>query len=194
MADHLNEFLSGIDFSVFSEYAEAHGRLVRYAKGESMVRRDCRCRYMGIVKEGYFKFVVQNTKDQEVVTGFSFAGDVITDYVRGFLFELPCPTSIVAGSDAVVLQVPINNVRRYILERKPDFIAETSSKLLQEAYNRYLDLLVKTPGERYAELKSRYPGMIESIPKQEIASYLGVSRRQLHRIRETDCDNESSKN
>ncbi|MDE6469319.1 MAG: Crp/Fnr family transcriptional regulator [Muribaculaceae bacterium] len=149
---------------------------------------------MGIVKEGYFKFIVQNTKDHEVVTGFSFAGDVITDYVRGFLFELPCPTSIVAGSDAVVLQVPINNVRRYILERKPDFIAETSSKLLQEAYNHYLDLLVKTPGERYAELKSRYPGMIESIPKQEIASYLGVSRRQLHRIRETDCDNESSKN
>lgn len=29
MVNHLNEFLSGIDFSVFNEYVEAHGRVVR---------------------------------------------------------------------------------------------------------------------------------------------------------------------
>lgn len=191
MANHLNEFLSGIDFSVFNEYVETHGRLVRYAKGECLVQRDCRCRYMGIVKKGYFKFVAVNSKAQEVVTGFSFEGDVITDYVRGFLFGLPCPTSIVAGSDAKVLRVTINDVRRYILERKSDFIADASSKVLQEAYTRYLDLLVKTPSERYADLANRYPGMIENIPMQEIASYLGVSRRQLLRIRETGDDSEN---
>ncbi len=191
MVNHLNEFLSGIDFSVFNEYVETHGRVVRYAKGECLVQRDCRCRYMGIVKKGYFKFVAVNSKAQEVVTGFSFEGDVITDYVRGFLFEQARPTSIIAGSDAEILRVAIKDVRRYILEHQPDFIAKTSSKVLQEAYSRYLDLLVKTPGERYSELVNRYPDMIKNIPMQEIASYLGVSRRQLLRIRETGDDSEN---
>ena len=42
--------------------------------------------------------------------------------------------------------------------------------------------LVKTPAERFHELVSRYPGVIHNLPIQEIASYLGISRRQLHRI------------
>lgn len=44
-------------------------------------------------------------------------------------------------------------------------------------------MLVKTPTERFRELVSRYPGVIHNLPIHEIASYLGISRRQLHRIR-----------
>ncbi len=47
-------------------------------------------------------------------------------------------------------------------------------------------MLVKTPAERFHELVSRYPGVIHNLPIQEIASYLGISRRQLHRIREAE--------
>ena len=36
---------------------------------------------MGVVKSGYFKYVALNSKGQEVATGFSFEGDVVTDYV-----------------------------------------------------------------------------------------------------------------
>ena len=46
--------------------------------------------------------------------------------------------------------------------------------------------LVKTPAERFHEFVSRYPGVIHNLPIQEIASYLGISRRQLHRIREAE--------
>lgn len=36
--------------------------------------------------------------------------------------------------------------------------------ILQEAYHRYLDCLVKTPAERYHALTTRYPGIIQNIP------------------------------
>ncbi|MBO5297369.1 MAG: hypothetical protein J6B03_07225 [Candidatus Homeothermus sp.] len=53
-------------------------------------------------------------------------------------------------------------------------------------------MLIKTPSERFHELVSRYPGVIHNLPIQEIASYLGISRRQLHRIREDESAAEAS--
>lgn len=52
--------------------------------------------------------------------------------------------------------------------------------------------LVKTPTERFHELVSRFPGVTHNLPIQEIASYLGISRRQLHRIREAESAADAS--
>ncbi len=188
----LNEFMTRIDLSVLNDYVAANGRSVVYAKGDRMVQQGRLCRYMGVVKSGYFKYVALNSKGQEVVTGFSFGGEVVTDYVQGFLYDQPSLTSIVAGCDAEVRRLSVIDARRFIIERHPGFVAEVSSNLLQEAYCRYLNMLVKTPAERFHELVSRYPGVIHNLPIQEIASYLGISRRQLHRIREAESATDAS--
>lgn len=52
--------------------------------------------------------------------------------------------------------------------------------------------LVKTPTERFHELVFRYPGIIHNLPIQEIAFYLGISHRQLHRIREAESGADAS--
>ncbi len=189
----LNEFMTRIDLSVLNDYVAANGKGVVYAKGDSIVQQGRLCRYVGVVKSGYFKYVALNSKGQEVVTGFSFEGEVVTDYVQGFLYDQPSLTSIVAGCDAEVQRVSVEDARRFIIERNPGFVAEVSSNLLQEAYCRYLNILVKTPTERFHELVSRYPGVTQKLPIQEIASYLGVSRRQLHRIREAENAADTSK-
>lgn len=182
----LNDFMTRIDLSVLNDYVAANGKDVVYAKGERIVQQECLCRYVGVVQSGYFKYMALNSKGQEVVTGFSFEGEVVTDYVQGFLYDQPSLTSIVAGCDAEVRRLSVVDARRFIIERNPGFVAEVSSNLLREAYCRYLNMLVKTPTERFQELVSRYPGVIHNLPIQEIASYLGISRRQLHRIREAE--------
>lgn len=184
--EQFNDFFEGMDLVAFHDYIAAYGKCVTYAKGEGLVMHGERCRHIGIVLSGYFKYVALNTKGQEIVTGFSFEGEVVTDYVRGFLFGAPCLTSIVAGCDAQVLRAPIETARCHLMESHPGVVSDVTSRLLQEAYRRYLDVLVKTPSERYRELMVRYPGMISQLPVQEVASYLGVSRRQLQRIRETE--------
>ena len=182
----LNDFMTRIDLSMLNDYVAANGRSVVYAKGDRIVQQSRLCRYVGVIKSGYFKYVALNSKGEEVVTGFSFEGEVVTDYVQGFLYDQPSLTSIVAGCDAEILRVSVEDARRFIIERNPGFVAEVSSNLLQEAYCRYLNILVKTPTERFHELVSLYPGVIHNLPVQEIASYLGISRRQLHRIREAE--------
>ena len=188
----LNDFMTRIDLSVLNDYVAANGRSAVYAKGESIVQQGSLCRYVGVIKSGYFKYMALNSKGQEVVTGFSFEGEIVTDYVQGFLYGQPSLTSIVAGCDAEVQRVSVEDARRFIIERNPGFVAEVSSNLLQEAYCRYLNILVKTPAERFHELVSRYPGVIHNLPIQEIASYLGISRRQLHRIREAESAADTS--
>ena len=189
---HINDFMTKIDLSELMDYVAANGKSVVYAKGERMVQQGRLCRYVGVVKSGYFKYVALNSKGQEVVTGFSFEGEVVTDYVQGFLFDQPSLTSIVAGCDAEVQRVTAEDARRFIVECNPGFVAAVSSNLLQEAYCRYLNMLVKTPSERFHELVSRYPGVTHHLPIQEIASYLGISRRQLHRIREAESAADAS--
>lgn len=89
--------MTRIDLSVVNDYVAANGKSVVYAKGERIVQQGRLCRYVGVVQSGYFKYVALNSKGQEVVTGFSFEGEVVTDYVQGFLFDQPSLTSIVAG-------------------------------------------------------------------------------------------------
>lgn len=116
---HLNDFMTRIDFSVLNDYVAAKGKSILYARGERLVQQGNLCRYVGIVKSGYFKYVALNSKGDEVVTGFSFEGEVVTDYVQGFLYNRPSLTSIVAGSDAEVQRVLIEEARRFIVERTP---------------------------------------------------------------------------
>ena len=188
----LNDFMTRIDMSMLNDYIAANGTRAVYAKGERIVQQGRLCHYVGVVHSGYFKYLALNSKGDEVVTGFSFEGEVVTDYVQGFLYDEPSLTSIVAGCEAEVQCVSVEEARQFIIERHPGFVAEVSSNLLQEAYCRYLNILVKTPTERFHELVSRYPGVTQKLPIQEIASYLGVSRRQLHRIREAESASDTS--
>ena len=180
---NFNDFLARIDISAIFDYLARDGRMVRYAKGDSLVQQGSRCRHIGVVQSGYFKFAVTNSKGQEIITAFSCPGNLITDYVHSFMCDTPSPTSIIAGSDAVVLQGPIQDVRRFLGEHDPAFENNAMTHLLTEAYARYLDVHVLSPAERYQKLREQYPAFVETLPVQEVASYLGVSRRQLHRIR-----------
>lgn len=109
----LNDFMTRIDLSVLNDYVAANGKSVVYAKGERIVQQGRLCRYVGVVKSGYFKYVALNSKGQEVVTGFSFEGEVVTDYVQGFLYDQPSLTSIVAGCDAEVQRVSVEDATVY---------------------------------------------------------------------------------
>ena len=52
----LNDFMTRIDLSVLNDYVAANGKSVVYAKGERIVQQGRLCRYVGVVKSGYFKW------------------------------------------------------------------------------------------------------------------------------------------
>lgn len=183
----LNEFMRFFEDSIFERICLAQGEPARYARGERFVQEGQICRYVGIVQEGYFKFCSLSTAGDECVTGFSFAGEIVTDYVRSFANLRPSFCSIIAGCDCMVVRVPLKELRQQVLDTNPDILLDASTVLLEEAYRRYIDMHIMSPSERYAALLERFPAMASELPVSEVASYLGISRRHLHRIREGKC-------
>lgn len=180
----INHFFSNLDLKALYEFIERNGCVKSYAKGEPMCEQGAVCKRVAIVRSGYFKFSVINTKGDECITGFSFEYEIATYFVNSFVFGKPSYASITAGCDCEVIEVRLSQAREHMMKFHSDFIGYVSTILLKEAYRRYLDLHVKTPAERYVELISRSNKDLLQIPLQEIASYLSISRRQLQRIRE----------
>lgn len=179
----LNDFMEHPELVPICRFCLKEGEAVKYDKGQSFVNEGSICRYIAIVLSGYFKYIVFDEHGDECTTGFSFEGDIVTDYVRSFLYFQPSLTSIVAGADSKVLRVPITEMRAYLENTDSDYLAVTSSLLLSEAYRRYIDMYRFSPVERYTKLVERVPGLLTLVPLKELASYLSVSRRQFQRIR-----------
>lgn len=180
----LNDFMACPELAPISNYCLSNGTPAKYAKGQSFVDEGSLCRYIAVVQSGYFKFSVIDNNGDECTTGFSFAGDIVADYVCSFLNSQPSPTSIVAGADSEVLRVSAGELITY-LDKAPDseYIARTAKLLLKEAYRRYIDMHRFSPEERYLKLIGRVPDLLSLVPLQELASYLSISRRQFQRIR-----------
>ncbi len=179
----LNDFMVCPELAPISNYCLANGTVAKYAKGQSFVDEGSLCRYIAVVRSGYFKFSVIDNNGDECTTGFSFAGDIVADYVYTFLNSQPSPTNIIAGADSEVLRVPVGEIRAYLDKVDSEYIARTANLLLKEAYRRYIDMHRFSPEERYLKLIGRVPGLLTLVPLRELASYLSVSRRQFQRIR-----------
>lgn len=179
-----NTFMELFKLQSLHKCCTEYGQLVTYPKGSALVEAGNICRYIGIIISGYFKYVAINTRGEECVTGFTFTGEVASDFVQSFLFNTPAKTTAIAGCDTQILQVPIDLARNYFAEHDPDFVSRSCRVLLLEAYRRYLSIYQMTPAERYADLRERTKLDIDLIPHKELASYLNVSRRQFQRIRD----------
>lgn len=155
-----------------------------YEKGEEFVAEGSVCRYVGLVLSGYFKYSMFDTSGNERIAGFGFENEIITDFVRSVQFNQPAWTSIVAGCRSEILRVPLPQMREYLDEHHPVYIANVSKHVLAEAYSRSLMMLKLSPLERYRALYPRLVDVIDLIPIQELASFFGISRRQFQRIRE----------
>lgn len=179
----INRFFSDIDLEAIREYCMVNGDTVQYKKGDCFVEAGYIGRWAGFVRSGYFKYCVISSRGDYYVTGFSFKDECITDFPQSFLFDMPSNVSIIAGCDAEVVRMPLHTFREFMSRHYPELISRASAILLQEVYNRYLDIYKKPPTERYLELVEMYPDIFETVTLRDIASYLRITSVYLSRIR-----------
>lgn len=108
----------------------------------------------------------------------------ITD-VNSYLYRQPATMYVVALEDSTVLQVDFATEQR-LKQANPRF--NTLFRLHAEratAYHqrRLISALTRTAEERYAEFVAKYPVVIQRLPQYVIASYLGMTKGFLSRIR-----------
>jgi CRP-like cAMP-binding protein len=163
---------------------EPHCKIISYKKYNCFATEGKRANEVGLVLQGMFRQYY--TKDgEEKTTYFYFEQHFVSSYMS-CITQQPSPLTIEALSDAVCIVFSYNILKQLfeqsmVWQKFGRLIAEYIANGLEE---RMVSLLLQSPEERYLDLlHSNKKKIIERIPHQYIANYLGITPVSLSRIR-----------
>lgn len=173
-----SSFLKEEDCNLF----ESNLELKTYSKKEFYLKEGQICHRLGFINKGCFR-IFYLSEGREINTQFIFENDFVVDY-DSFLKQQTSRYYIQAMEDSEIvtfnfetLQSAYNQSHRW--ERFGRLMAEKSYQITT---NRVESFLFKNGEERYLEALV-YKEMFERIPLYHIASYLGIERESLSRLR-----------
>ncbi|WP_426479614.1 Crp/Fnr family transcriptional regulator [Chryseobacterium sp. CBSDS_008] len=154
-----------------------------YRKNEMMVQEGEICNSLFYIDKGFCKSyynIEGNTKN----TGFYFENEIVTNI-----------SSFGSGQKSAFNIVACEELRAVIFDKKKLFEATGKAPEIeslgrhcirqfaarQEEFSNLFKLY--TVQERLEYLETRYPEMIQRVPLTQLASFLGVARETLSRIR-----------
>lgn len=152
-------------------------------KGAFLTLHDQVCHRLYFVEQGCLRGYY--LKDgREVTHWFAFENDFVTSFYS-FITQKPAVENIQLLEDAVLY-----SISKAELDTLCDEYADIA-KLLRLSYEnyyirleeKYINNQFKTATERYEELINTRPHFIQRIPVGHIASFLGISKETLSRIR-----------
>jgi CRP-like cAMP-binding protein len=142
------------------------------------------CKHIAFVNSGCLRAYTVDHKGDEHIIQFAIEDWWISD-LHSFLTGTPATYNIDAVQDSEVLLLE-KTARDKLLETVPKM--ERFFRLLQEAnyvstHQRINDSLSASAEERYLAFVRTYPRLVEQVPQNQIASYLGITPQSLSRIR-----------
>ena len=153
-------------------------------KREYLLRQGSLCRHHSFVCSGTLRTYRIDDEGIEHIIDLSAAGRWVNATVSGVPFS-STPNFIDALEDTRIIQYSSHNYQ-HLLDTIPRF-NEFNSKIIKELCDEYSDrifmMLSLHAEQRYRAFINLYPELHERIPIYMIASYLGISRETLTRIR-----------
>lgn len=153
------------------------------AKNELLLKEGAVCQSLYFIEKGYCRSY-HLADGLEKNTGFFFENDMATN-ISSFGSGLPSEYFIAAGEPLEVI-VFDKQLLQEAGKKAPEI--ETAGRCCirlfaakQEAFSNLFRLY--TAKERLAAIEERYPFMLQRVPLTQLASFLGVARETLSRIR-----------
>ncbi len=179
-----NEYINSYDYSWLIDFIKQHGTRKSYLRGDFFNSINTINNEIGFIKNGAFRFTAFSADGTKHIVGFAFENSFVCDYAS-FSLQQPSGVDIEAMTDSVVYSVDFKTINeRTGLKLETALKAKHITELLYaEIYKRYLDLYIRSAEERYRELISRSPKILNLISLKELASYLNIRPETLSRIR-----------
>ena len=141
-------------------------------------------KYTAFVEKGMLRTFTVDDKGNEPILQFSMEGWWAGD-LYSFLTEEPSQYHIEAIEDCELLLITKPSWDR-LLEKIPAF--ERYFRILIQnsliaTQRRLMESMSETAEGKYTKLVNNFPGCLQRIPQHMIASYLGITRETLSRIR-----------
>lgn len=120
----------------------------------------------------------------EITRHFAQENELLSAYVS-FLTQTPTLENVHTLEDCRLLQISYHDLQ-HIYETYPvwgNFFRQLLEKVYIETTKRIEGFICKTAEQRYVDLINRRPELLQRIPLQYLATYLGITPVSLSRIR-----------
>ena len=142
------------------------------------------CKYTAFVTKGILRSYTIDNKGTEHILQFAFEGWWMGD-LYSYLTDEPSMYNMEAIENCELLLISKPSWE-LLLEKIPAF--ERYFRILIQnnliaTQQRLMGTLSETAEEKYIKLINNFPGCLQRVPQHMIASYLGITRETLSRIR-----------
>ena len=183
--DKFNKYLKNTNLNFIKELCVNKGELIQFARNEYFVKSGNIATNVGYIKRGAFRFTCFNqSEEKEYSTGFAFEKEFIADY-PACIYQMPSEISIQAITSCEVYICNVQEVQQEFMQSNDTQIQAriNAEQILFCVYQNYLDLFRKTPEERYKEIMSRCPEILQILTLKELSSYLKITPITMSKIR-----------
>lgn len=155
-----------------------------YLKDQYIVQQGDTCKTVNFIISGCTKTFYMNTDGQEHIVGFSIE-DWWTSDLGSFITQTPADFNVQCLENTKLFQFTYDNLEELYeevpkLERLFRKITERAFVASQKRIIRNFSLSAK---ERYQIFKTTYPKIEQRVPQYMIASYLGITKEFLSKIK-----------
>ena len=154
-------------------------------KGDFFVKQDKICRQIAFINKGTLRTFYINDKAEETTSCFCTENSLTTSY-KSFILQQPSNLSIQALEDTELLIIDYEHLQKLystsiVWQNIGRAVAE-KEYIVMEQYASVLNN--ETAKEKYLRLLKEQPTVLQKANVEDIASYLGITRRTLSRIRQ----------
>jgi CRP-like cAMP-binding protein len=157
---------------------------IKLKKGDIFVSQGKVCKKIGFIDSGMIRIFYLNHKAEETTYGFCNENCITTSF-KSFITQTPSDLVLQAVEESVLLTIDYQNLQtlyeKYPIWQNIGRIITQSEFLNMEQYASVLSN--ESAKEKYLRLLRDQPTIIQKAKIEDIASYLGITRRTLSRIR-----------
>jgi len=158
--------------------------LRKYLKGQYVVQQGDVCKYSGFIISGCTRTFYVDDEGQEHNVMFSVE-DWWASEIGSFVTQTPSDYNVQCIENTELIQLLYTN-QEELFERIPKlerFFRLILEKAFVDAQKRIVWSFSLSAKEQYLNFKEQYPKMEQRIPQYMIASYLGITKEFLSKIK-----------
>jgi CRP-like cAMP-binding protein len=185
--DKFKQFLKNISPITDNEFADtiSYFTELNLQKGEFFVKQDRVCRHIAFILKGTLRTYYVNDKAEETTSCFCTENNLTTSY-KSFILQKPSNLILQAIEDTQLIVIDYENLQKLYAKST---VWQTIGRAVAEreyiVMEQYASILNnETAKEKYLRLLKEQPNVLQKANIEDIASYLGVTRRTLSRIRQ----------
>ncbi len=157
---------------------------VEFPKNKYLLRAGKTENQYWFLERGFVRSYVIDTSGKDVTTNFYGQGDIVIDW-SSFFLRNPTRENIQAVTDCVCWQLDFETFQQ--LFHSIEAFREQGRKRLVSSYftlkNQSVSLIADEAKVRYLRLVQEKPQIVQNVSLQHIATYLGITKYSLSRIR-----------